>query len=348
MLYSCDNFTFKFRKADLINSWLMHGGLPVTAPVHVGSVDGTPLSQKGKGAVTQSSEQTKTPASTSWRTPTSRGCKVPQEIDRAAPLEPVADHTPEPALDRDGPPGKLAGTSTKTSDESNLFPDDDVNLSQARSSSGTPESRGGRKVVDVTVIPETIASTEGGFNGLLLQDTTTDSGVLGAAKVSDDDRVIDLENCNDAVVGSQVEGQGLKVAGTALGVNESSMAEEQDGQTPPEAAAAESPIGKVLKGENVGACGTRRQAALKNTMCPTPGVNVGAAANAGTLAGMKKVDVGRGRSTQIGARGEKQDNMKPLSHFGLQEKFAKLPVVAERGKGRGRGGKLAKRKRDAH
>ena len=43
---------------------------------------------------------------------------------------------------------------------------------------------------------------------------------------------------------------------------------------------------------------------------------------------------------------EKACNMKPLAHFGLQEKFRVLAVVSDAGKGRGRGGKPVKRKRD--
>ncbi|KAG0570946.1 hypothetical protein KC19_6G199800 [Ceratodon purpureus] len=91
---------------------------------------------------------------------------------------------------------------------------------------------------------------------------------------------------------------------------------------------------------------TRRQAALHNKLCPSPVVTPGSASDAGKEPATKKATLGRGRSIQGGARGEKGTNMKPLAQIGLQEKFRAPAVVSDAGKGRGRGGKVGKRKRD--
>ncbi|KAG0504554.1 hypothetical protein KC19_N021100 [Ceratodon purpureus] len=91
---------------------------------------------------------------------------------------------------------------------------------------------------------------------------------------------------------------------------------------------------------------TRRQAALRNTLCPPPDAESGPALHVHAPSRVKKGSVGRGRSTQAAARTEKGQNMKPLAHFGLQERFKAPAVVTDAGKGRGRGGKHPKRKRD--
>ncbi|KAG0556840.1 hypothetical protein KC19_11G083100 [Ceratodon purpureus] len=110
------------------------------------------------------------------------------------------------------------------------------------------------------------------------------------------------------------------------------------GQGSPRVKKSSNPVG--------GALSTRRQAFLRNTLCPSPGASPGTQTDAGSVLGPKKGNVGRGRVTQGVARTEKVSNMKALAQIGVQEKFRAPATVTDAGKGRGRGVKPAKRKRD--
>ena len=254
------------------------------------------------------------------------------EQGRPGQIQPLACRDPT-EMPKFGNPSMLPTVSTKTSEESTLLRDDEVCLSQARPSSGTPGERGAGPSEKRTVIPETLPESEGVEDDLdfhevseemVLPDTAGSEGG-DEASLPTKDFVPETEMDTSetlAPVGETVKTRGSPVRG-------------------------DSPTGKVCTEQGKGAqLRSHRQAALRNKLCPSPRVEKGTPSETAPSEEPKKASVGRGRSTQAAPRQEKVSNMKPLAHFGLQEKFRAPGVVSDAGKGRGRGGKPAKRKRD--
>ena len=309
-----------------------------TRTVHVGTASKAPASQKQQGAMTPSTGQTRTPPSASFRTPTSSGARL-ADRERPCQLVPPAPGTTTGAP-RPGTPSTVACPSTKSSDDSKLYPDDDVSMSQARPSLARAESPGGAKVMD-TVIPETI-------DDLAFEEALPDE-VVFETLMSAADGGPELEKIGEGDTG-QEGGDGNNIAAESEMVVTESGGESAGSDHPPTpATGADSPLGKPEKAEHAGACGTRRQAFLRNANCPMPTAKSVPGATTGIAKSVaKKGAVGRGRSLLNAERTDKKDNMKPLTHFGLHEKFRPPAAVAEGSKGRGRGAKASKRKRDAH
>ena len=301
--------------------------------VHVGSASGTPPLNKEKGAMTPSSGQVKTPASAGWKTPTSSAGRVASQQGVGGPLA-LAFGTP-PALTKSGTPSKVPALSTRTSDDSILFPEnEEICLSQAQELPNANRERGQKEILD-TVVPETLPEEKLGI-------------------VDDDADTPDTRSTENILLDKAVsDGKERETSPPSKGVYELALPDtefqslEGDTGSPEINAHPESPP-STEKAPRQGTAPQRsaRVAALRNTLCPSPGAALGGTSDAGREAATKKLNLGRGRGTQSAARAEKQCNMKPLASFGLQEKFKAPAVVSDAGKGRGRGGKPAKRKRD--
>ena len=304
----------------------------IACVVHVGSASGTPSSLKQKSVVTPSSGEAKTHASPSWKTPTSTVGRVAGE-SRAGRLDALACGTP-PAVNASGTPSLLTEPlSTKTSDESILFPDkEELRFSQPqRPSHATPERGDG--IIQSTLIPETLPDTALGVG----EDDDIPPSSTG--KVPSTTTM--SEGTHRATSHSAEEDPETDMAGTDCQVLD--MDTVHSGK---QAVAEESPTVGKSSGKGTGSVGTRRQAALRNKLCPSPGATTGTSGHGGLVQGAKKPMLGRGRAGQGVTRAEKGCNMKPLAEIGVQEKFKAPAAVADAGKGRGRGGNQAKRKRE--
>ena len=242
---------------------------------------------------------------------------------------------PAPGLTISGTQDRPVSLSGKTSDETELFPEtEEVCLSQAQQlPHAIPEH--GQKGIHNTVVPETLPEDQAGI-------------------VNDDVDIADTQSKeNNHRDEAMSEGNDRESSPTPKGVYELALPATEfqslDGDTgSPEnhADPDSSPSPENLTSHATVPHRSTRVAALRNTLCPTPGVTIGGTSETGKEAGTKKVTVGRGRANQGAGRAEKHCNMKPLAHIGLQEKFRAPAVVSDAGKGRGRGGKAAKRKRD--
>ena len=303
----------------------------VACVVHVGSASGTPSSMQHKSAMTPSSGHVKDYASPSWITPPSKvgmvgGGQNPGRVDA------LATGTP-PVENKSGTPSMPAQLCTKTSDDSMLFPDtEELCLSQAQPSHAAPERGGG--MLQSTMIPETLTDTAVGvgededlqppsLTKVTSITTMTEEAQRAASPSSEEDPETNM---------AALDCHGLDV--------DTVQSEKQP-------VLEESPSVKQSSGKGTGSLGTRRQAALRNKLCPSPGATTGTSSDGGSVQGAKKLSMGRGRSGQGVTRAEKGCNMKPLAEIGVQEKFRAPSVVADAGKGRGRGGNQGKRKRDA-
>ena len=302
--------------------------------VHVASASGTPVSQGHPGPGTPSSGQLGTPASGGWKTPSGSQGRV-NVFGRVTQVPELACGTADehaPAVT----PLKPVSGSGRTSDESVVFPDDDVSLSQAQPSSG-PLPCGGTENKVTEVIPETMpGSGLASQEAFIQQEVTVKDTVTVVEAMSDDEDSGGAQVAEEAEAGnasaddSEGDGQQDTVQELAMNVPNEVVSKKGDQQVSPEQ------------------CRRRRQAFLQNTLCPSPGASPVAPTEVGLSSRVRKGAVGRGRSGQGAARGEKNVNMKPLTQIGVQEKFKPPGAVGDTGKGRGRGGKPAKRKRDMH
>ena len=219
-------------------------------------------------------------------------------------------------------------------------------LSQAQPSSGAPDRARLAKEKE-TIIPETLFDIDGMSDGLLFLEDG-DNVLLKTPATGDEIGPLE-DTCTEKLGGKGHEVRGIISQGTEMPTLEPAEGgADKDILQISAVAPTESPVGKTKNGEQAGACSTRRQVAMQNTLCPSPGVNSGPATETVIQQAVKKVAMGRGRSSQSATVSEKGCNMKPFTHFGLQEKFRAPAVVSEGSKGRGRGGKPVKRKRDAH
>ena len=310
----------------------------VALAVHGRSGSGTPASFKQEAAGTPSSGQVRTPASSEYvRTPLASEQKAPNFIGGTAieqvnvqEIQPLACRTPA-SVARSGSQMMRPSPSTKTSEESSLYAEDDVCLSQARPPTSTTAEHGGANEEN-TKVPETLPHNEGVEDDLSFQEVSEEKVVTDTAMTEEGEDA--LLRTNDDVPDTEMdttEPQGTK-AGTqhkaAMSMHEDSGNEKVQGE------------------HGTGTQLTRRQAALRNTMCPSPGLNAGGATDGAGVERPRKVTSGRGRGAQGSTTAPKGVNMKPLAHFGLKEKFKAPAAVTDAGKGRGRGGKHVKRKRD--
>ena len=297
--------------------------------VYMDSASGTPLSQRYGESGTPSSGRVGTPASGSWRTPAGSAGKDP-EIRRVGNVDFSACPAPEPLVptasaSRDASIAPLACHSSIP------FEQEDVRVSQSRSSSETAPGAACKKATE-TSIPETLPAAEGWFDELYVEE--------GVTKV----------NCNAGSTdgGDEVQEDAPELETVMTGVEpvcKTTVKVTTVEETEPDGI-EECPSNKTSGSQVPERCATRRQAALCNTLCPSPAVS-GATPTGTCLPGRaKKGTAGRGRVAVGAARTEKASNMKSLTQVGLQEKFRAPGVVSVAGKGQGRGGKLAKRKRD--
>lgn len=245
----------------------------------------------------------------------------------AVRIEPLACRTPAFTTPSSSP-SMRGSLSTKTSDESNLSPEEDVCLSQAHLSSQTPAQRGAGLLGNV-VIPETLPETQDDLSFPVHSEENVLPGT--AASEEEDDASLPTEN---RVPETEID------TGGCVGAEPSVL------QKQTETAAEESPDGRVSTQQGTGNQLTKRQAALRNTLCPSPGKNQGTPPEIPMVSGSKRPASSRGRGAQGVLRSERGSNMKPLAQIGSQEKFRAPAVVTDAGKGRGRGGKPVKRKRD--
>ncbi|KAG0562850.1 hypothetical protein KC19_9G176300 [Ceratodon purpureus] len=290
-----------------------------------------------------------TPASGSWRTPTGSVARI-NAFGKSVQLEDV----PSRSLGRtpkSGSRSNLGSGTGRTSDESIVFGEDDVSLSQAPRASFLA-LEGVRGSVGETIIPETMAMTGDGV--LASPEEPAQTGIPAMA-LSDDEDVDVAEPPKESILPDRALTDGTEressppskgVVEWALPATEFQSLEGDTVSAEIQAEPGSSPTADKRTSQGTRPHSTRRQAALHNKLCPSPGVTPGSTSDAGKEPGTKKANLGRGRSTQGVARGEKGTNMKPLAQIGLQEKFRAPAVVSDAGKGRGRGGKAAKRKRD--
>ena len=318
---------------------------------HLPSASGTPVSQRHEGPGTPSSGQLGTPASGSWRTPTGSVGKR-DSFGKGLHGEDVPCRSLGQAQ-KSGTRSNLGSGTGRTSDESVLFAEEDVCLSQAPSALVVAQE-GVRCNAMETVIPETLPLIGGPDEGLL-QETASKKGMADTAE-SDDDGVEVPEPPMDTILPDRATSDGTAanessaltkgVVEWALPATEFQSLEGDTVSAETHAEPGSSPTTQKVNSQGTRPHGTRRQAALHNKLCPSPAVTPGSTSDAGRETANKKVNLGRGRSAQGVARGEKGSNMKPLAQIGIQEKFRAPAVVNEAGKGRGRGGKPSKRKRD--
>ena len=289
---------------------------------------------KQKGPMTPSSGQVKTPASASWKTPSSSAGRVDAEEGVGRPGA-LAFSTP-PLVTTSGTPSKAAALSTRTSDDSILFPDnDEVCFSQPQPLPRAISERGPQGIHD-TVVPETLPEEQTGI-------------------VNEDADIADTQlKENIQLEKAMTEGDERDPSPASKGVYELALPDtefqslEGDTGSPDNDAEPDTcPSNEKLSNQGTTSQRSTRVAALRNTLCPSPSVtHPGGSSDVGREAGTKKLNPGRGRTTQGAARGVKQCNMKALALVGSQEKFKPPAAVSDAGKGRGRGGKAAKRKRD--
>ena len=295
----------------------------------VTSASGTPVSQRHEGSRTPSSRKMGTPASGSWRTPTGSAGRVNAF---GGVLQEVQDPSRSPGeAPKTGMPTNLGSGSGRTSDESIIFPDGDICLSQAPPSAITPLQAPRSKDGDVAILETLPGDAYGNDEVVAAPEPAKDSVV----KPMSDDEEGGSEDSDEMPGRDEVAAtEGLVADGnTDQRLAESVQREVASKKSRP---LVESPE----------PCATRRQAALRNVLCPTPGVNSSATVETGTQGKLqKKGNAGRGRGTQVT---EKGTNIKALSNLGLQGGFKAPSVVGDAGKGRGRGGKHPKRKRDVH
>ncbi|KAG0609733.1 hypothetical protein M758_7G010000 [Ceratodon purpureus] len=325
-------------------------GAAASTNFQVPSVSGTPVSRRHEGPGTPSSGQLGTPASGSWRTPTGSAARI-NAFGKSVQVEDV----PSRSLGRtpkSGSRSNLGSGTGRTSDESIVFGEDDVCLSQAPGASFLA-LEGVRGSVGETIIPETMAMTG---DGVLAspEEPAPKTGIPDMA-LSDDEDVDVAEPPKESILPDSAMSDGTEressppskgVVEWALPATEFQSLEGDTGSAEIQAEPGSSPTADKRTSQGTRPHSTRRQAALHNKLCPSPGVTPGSTSDAGKEPGTKKANLGRGRSTQGVARGEKGTNMKALAQIGLQEKFKAPGVVSDAGKGRGRGGKPAKRKRD--
>ncbi|KAG0596067.1 hypothetical protein M758_UG221600 [Ceratodon purpureus] len=338
-------------------------GAAASTNFQVPSVLGTPVSQQHEGPGTPSSGQLGTPASGSWRTPT-RSVGRLNAFGESKQIEDVPSGS-NVRTPRSGSRSNLGSGTGRTSDESTVFGEDDVCLSQAPAASFLA-LEGVRDNVGETIIPETLAMTG---DGVLASypEPMTNKGVEGYVQepaptssipdmpVSDDEDVDVPEPAKGSTLPDRAMSDSIEretspaskgVLEWALPAIEFQSLEGDTVSADIQAEPGSSPKVDKKTSQGTRPHSTRRQAALHNKLFPSPGVTPGSTSDAGKEPGAKKANLGRGRSIQGAARGEKGTNMKPLAQIGLQEKFRAPAVVSDAGKGRGRGGKLAKRKRD--
>ncbi|KAG0590324.1 hypothetical protein KC19_1G090000 [Ceratodon purpureus] len=325
-------------------------GAAASTNFQVPSASGTPVSQGHQGPGTPSSGQLGTPASGSWRTPTGSVGRI-NAVGKSMQMGDV----PSRSLGRtpkSGSRSNLGSGTGRTSDDSIVFGDDDVCLSQAPGAS-FPALEGVRGSVGETIIPETMAMTGDGVLATP-EEPAPQTGIPNLV-LSDDEDVDVPEPESERTLPDRAMGQGTEKDSSpaSKGVLEWALPATEfqalDGDTVSAEIQAEpgsSPTVEKKTSQGARPHSTRRQAALHNKLCPSPTVTPGSTSDAGREPVTKKANLGRGRTIQGAARGEKGTNMKPLAQIGLQEKFRAPAVVSDGGKGRGRGGKVAKRKRD--
>ncbi|KAG0616632.1 hypothetical protein M758_5G129900 [Ceratodon purpureus] len=316
----------------------------------VPSVSGTPVSQRHEGPGTPSSGQLGTPASGSWRTPT-RSVGGINAFGKSMQIGDVPSRSVG-RTPKSGSRSNLGSGTGRTSDDSIVFGEDEVCLSQAAGASFLA-LEGVCGNVGESIIPETLAMTG---DGVLAspEEPAPRTGIPDMAVVDDDD--VDVpEPTKESTLPDSVmsEGRERESSPASKGVEEWALPATEfqalEGDTVSaeiQATEVSSPTVDKKSSQGTRPHSTRRQAALHNKLCPSPVVTPGSTSDAGKEPGSKKANLGRGRSIQGAARGEKGTNMKPLAQIGSQEKFRPPAVVSDAGKGRGRGGKLAKRKRD--
>ena len=153
--------------------------------VDVGSASGTPRSQGHQGPGTPSSGPLGTPASVSWRTPSGSARRI-NAFGRFGPLEDFTAGTMEQVRTL-STPSKPPSGSGHTSDESILYPVEEVCLSQARHSPEAQPFGGTENRVD-KVIPETLQESEGVLDKILPLAGVVVEDVLDAAIGEDGDK----------------------------------------------------------------------------------------------------------------------------------------------------------------
>ena len=318
--------------------------------VQVASASGTPVSQRHEGPGTPSSGQLGTPASGSWRTPTGSMGRI-NVFGKSLQVEDVPSQS-RGRTPISGSRSNLGSGTGRTSDDSIIFGEDDVVLSQAARALSLAQE-GVRGNARETIIPETLALTDGGVEGFL-QDPAPKTGILDMALSDDEDEDVP-EPAKESILPEKAMSEGTEresspaskgVVEWALPATEFQSLEGDTVSAEIQTEPGSSPTIDKIPSQGTRPHSTRRQAALHNKLCPSPAVTPGSTSDAGREPGTKKPNLGRGRGGQGAARGEKGANMKPLAAIGSQEKFRAPAVVNDAGKGRGRGGKLPKRKRE--
>ena len=305
----------------------------ITCAVQVPSGSGTPASKGHTGPGTPSSGQLGTPASGGWKTPSGSVGRVPV-FGRVSPVQEPGSVTPN-ELQNAVTPSKLMSRSGRNSDDSVVFPDDDVCLSQAQPSSA-PLACGGLENKATDVIPETMPANELAWEEAFPGEVTVKDVAPVVETMSDDDDSAGPEDPDEAQ------------AGNAGGEDSEDDGMEDTDHAPTLIQKGEVVSKRVEQQVSPEQCGRRRQASLRNTFCPSPASSPAAPVEVGLPSRVRKGAVGRGRSGQGAGRDEKILNMKPLTQIGMQEKFKPPAAVPDSGKGRGRGGKTVKRKRDVN
>ena len=221
-------------------------------------------------------------------------------------------------LQKSGTPSRILSREGRSSEESADFPEGDVCLSQARPSSeqppdGVPDSNA------IEVVPETMPGCEAAVQEIASTAVPVQENVV--EPMSDDDDQ-DLPEAAEDVQAAN-DGAGSDIFNDAEENTEQELLMQNTQDMAPKKTATQLSLEPMR---------TSRIAALRNRMCPSPLVSPVAAPELGLPSRVKKGPTGRGRAAQGGTRGEK--------------KFKAPGVVGETSKGRGRGGKVAKRKRD--
>ncbi|KAG0594653.1 hypothetical protein M758_UG096600 [Ceratodon purpureus] len=257
----------------------------VPLAVHAKSHSATLASLKQEGIGTPSSGQVKTPASSKHvRTPPSASWKTPNLIreavndqGRTGRIQPLTCQAP-PSLAKSGNPSTRPSLSTKTSEESTLFPEEEVCLSQARPSLETRADRGVGHVENA-LIPETLQETHGVEDDLSFPEVSEDKALPDTAVTEDGD---DASLPTKDIV-PETEMDSSEPPGTAT-------ATVQKAANP---AASDFPNAKVYTQHGTGTQLTRRQAALLNTLCPSPSEEKGTPTEVAGAEGSRKVTVAK-------------------------------------------------------
>ncbi|KAG0595175.1 hypothetical protein M758_UG146000 [Ceratodon purpureus] len=171
-------------------------------------------------------------------------------------------------------PSMPPSLSTKTLEESTPQPNDEVCLSQIRPSSETPADRE-VVIVDKNVIPETLRETQDDLSfPEVLQETVLPD--MAVAQEGDNTSL----STKDIVPETEMDtSEPLRIVNSTL---------QKPGNPRPRV----SPNAKVSTQQGIGSQLTRRQAALQNTLCPSPGVEKGTPFEVAGAEGSRKVIAG--------------------------------------------------------